>query len=225
MSVMQKSFCIINSWVVKKMNDINQYLDKIKSAAEKYFDSWHEYTNILYEVEKPHFYHLGELTEETQKEYDVWRLENEAAINKSLENEDKYVDELFAQSTFAGAILELAYAGIKRFSTNRETYSLVNEVIKPGSKFSRFCIGRIENKLPIGLIILGGRNLHNHINEDELKEPNITIFNILTGKGFSKYINSYYDIDGGQRYNVLSNLIHLLNWNSFVEFKKIYLIC
>lgn len=202
------------------MTDIQEYLTKTKSAVEKYFEGWYEYSSILYEVKKPHFSNWGEYTEEVHKKYKKWQIENEEALNKALKNEERYVDELFAQSTFAGAILELAHAGLKRYSTNQKSHPLVSHVIKTNSKLSQFCVGRIENRLPIGLIVLGGRNLHNHIDEDKLREPNLTIFNVLSGKSFSKYTNSYYDIDAGQRYNVLSNLIHLLKWNSYKDFEK-----
>jgi len=67
---------------------------------------------------------------------------------------------------------------------------------------------------------LGRRNLYNHIEEDTLREPDNTIFKILAGESFTKYKDSYYDIDGRQRHNVVSNLMHLLKWQDYNHFEQ-----
>jgi hypothetical protein len=201
------------------MDTIEEYLDKVESAITTYLNGFYEYNKILSERDIPAFYYASNDDGKNKLEYEKWHKEHEKEIEADISLQNKYVAELFAMSTFSGAILQLAYLGINLFSNNKTIHPILND-IKNNSKYSRYCIGRIEHGLPIGLVILAGRNLYNHIDDQELRQPNIINFNTLSGKSFEKYTNSYYDLENKQPHNIVSNLMYLLGWFEFVDFQS-----
>jgi len=59
-----------------------------------------------------------------------------------------------AKSTLSGGIVQVAYTGIKQFSSNINVPQNCEKFdITPGSKKATFCVGRKVHDLPIGLII------------------------------------------------------------------------
>jgi hypothetical protein len=68
-----------------------------------------------------------------------------------------------AKSTLSGGIVQVAYSGIKQFSTNVDVPQNCQEYdISPGSTKAKFCVGRKVHDLPIGLIIYAARIQYNH---------------------------------------------------------------
>lgn len=78
---------------------------------------------------------------------------------KSLELE-------FSRAILAGSILQVAYTGLKEYPTNKPLTPLFKKFgINPSQQAVKFCIGRTQFDIPIGLLIYSGRIQYNHWEE------------------------------------------------------------
>ena len=69
----------------------------------------------------------------------------------------------FSRATLAGAILQVAYVGLKEFSINHTISPQCQAFgVEPGGKATKFCIGWTVHDIPVGLLIYSGRNQYNH---------------------------------------------------------------
>ncbi|MCG8085306.1 MAG: hypothetical protein JAZ13_06290 [Candidatus Thiodiazotropha taylori] len=201
------------------METIENYLDKTESATKKIFEGIDDYINILRESRSPVFVSGILDDEERKKEYEKWATEHEEEIKAFLDAQNKYVDESFAMSTLCSSLLQIAAMGIQKYSKNTEVAEGFSSLIKEGSKPAKFCIGRLERDIPIGLIIYAGRNQFNHL-DDKLRELNTSIFEKLCQiESFSNkgtfYRDPAFDLNNEMLVSYASNITSLLGWRSY----------
>lgn len=165
------------------MNSAEEYLKRTESAVIKIFDGINLYFNILHNSPPPIYIGNAGDTLSQKPTYRNWVAANKNTIQSSFKAQREFWAEDFALATLCASLLQIAAMGLQWFSENEEIPEDLPEVllsrIKPKSKSVKFCIGRRVRNLPIGLIIYAGRNQSNHMDDDELKEPNKTIFNLL----------------------------------------------
>lgn len=200
------------------------YLVRTESASRHLFDAADTYQQVLRDTPLP--VTVSDVSENDAVEsrnLSRWFEKNREAIEKRREAERKYFAESFALGVLCGSILQVAAMGIQLFSGNTTVPTRYQDIIKPGSKDARFCIGRSVRSVPLGLVILAGRNQYNHINAEKLREPNLRIFDDLslnwpgsTGDGRK---DPAFDLKNDRLINYASNIVALMGWNNYVAYR------
>ena len=104
-----------------------------------------------------------------------------------------------AKSTLSGGIVQVAYAGIKQFSTNKDVPQNCQQFdITPSSTKAKFCVGRKVHDLPIGLIIYAARIQYNHWEDGTPSNP--------TAKGIFRHLLS------ARRDDMWHDMVYELDW-------------
>lgn len=207
------------------MEQIKDYLLKTKSAVQKIFEAYNSYLELMRIPQRPAFFSLGDLDSiENKLTYEKWQIENKEVLDERRRKDDEFVFELFARSMLGGAILQFAYNGIKIFSNNNKVPEEFRNLIQTHSIAAKFCIGRLIDDLPIGLIIFAGRNQSMHYDEKDLKEPSKTVFSRLANwysPKFKKWFtNSYYDLNNENIIHYADNILFKLGWSEYIFYEK-----
>lgn len=102
-----------------------------------------------------------------------------------------------AREVVAGSILQIAYFGIERYAVPADKSqgalrfeSEMNRLIRenPSTRWKKqrpfelpngFCVGRDIGLLPLGILVLAGRNQYNHYSDTRLSVLNEVVFNQL----------------------------------------------
>lgn len=201
------------------METIRDYLSKTESATRKLFDGVESYLKILRKVKTPVFVHDHVGEEESQRLFAEWAKKNEKWLQAYADASNEYVDQIFAQATLCGAILQIAAMGIKKYSTNNTIPDELNGLPKIQNA-RKFCIGRIVNDTPIGLIIYAGRNQSNHLDDRDIREPTKSIFKRFAQIGPSRFVKVPYqdpsfDLENPEIASFSSNVTYLIGWRSY----------
>lgn len=107
--------------------------------------------------------------------------ERKDGLNKYLELAGQYFDLKLSEATFAGAILQVAYMGIRIFSSNDRIPPNASGLVKASQKSAvPFCIGREIHGIPLGLLIYAARNQYGHWDEEMPHEVTRNVFSALT---------------------------------------------
>ena len=85
-----------------------------------------------------------------------------------------------------------------------------------------YCIGRRVREVPLGLVIVAGRNQYNHIDDNDLRDPNVTVFEWLaTRHGYGAGIRDPgFDLSAGLVWNYPSNLTSLIGWRNYEAYES-----
>lgn len=199
------------------MEQIQEYLSKTKSAVQKIYEAYNSYYELMRIPERPSFFIVGDPdSEENRIAYKKWQTENKEVLEERHKRDNEFAFEFLARSTLCGSILQFAYNGIKILSKNNSVPDDFKEIIKPKSIPAKFCIGRIIDDIPLGLIVYAGRNQAMHYDENDLKEPNKTVFYKLANwysPTFNKwFVNSYYDLTDKNVIHYAENILYKLEW-------------
>lgn len=159
------------------MRSADEYLNRTASAVKKLFEGIDSYTSRLKETVPPIFISSGANRGQADAEFEVWKKRHDAEIKASLQAQRDYFAESFALATLCGSVLQVAAKGFEQFSVNTVAPPEWAGVIK--GKYARYCVGRPVRAVPLGLVVLAGRNQHAHFGEEPLREPNVTVFDRL----------------------------------------------
>ncbi len=173
--------------------------------------------------ERPSFHYWGDFnSEENQKIYRTWVKENSNVLEERHNRDNEYAFSFFSRSNLSGCILQFAFKAIELFSSRGNTPPELAHLIKKYNA-EKFCIGRIVDNLPIGLIVYAGRNQSVHFNNLSNK-LNIEIFNKIAhwySERFNKwYINSYYDLKNEDLIHYGENILFKLEWFSYEKYEQ-----
>jgi len=207
------------------METIDQYLKQTESAVKRIYDSYYSYYELMKEPERPVFFYCGDTnTEEYRKERDKWEEENKDIIGERTKRDNEFAFETFARSTLCGAILQFGYTAIKLFSNNTTVPHEFKNVIKENTSAAKFCIGRVIEDIPSGLIVFAGRNQAMHYEDKKFNEPTPTVFYRLCNyysERFQKwYKNSYFDLDGSNHGHFAENILNKLEWMNYSLYEQ-----
>jgi len=208
------------------METIEQYLDKTESSIQLLIQGMDGYIQILRRVPMPVFVGSSENEAEFLEQYEAWQASNANQIQARKEVEDAYIAESFALANLCGAMLQMASMGIKMFGQEGNIPPSFNGLIQEKWGDTRkYCSGREIGGVPIGLIIYAGRNQYNHYDDrPKLKNPAKKVFELLSDLGVDDQglarVHPGYDLKNERIICFASNIISLLEWNTYDAYRK-----
>lgn len=203
------------------METIRDYIAKTESATKKLFEGIDGYVSVLKKVPTPVFVRDFVSKEQAQRETEEWARNNEKWFKAQAEAQKEYMDELFAQGTLCGGILQIAAMGIRKYSANTVIPVKVQGIPKIKNA-EKFCIGRKVRELPMGLIIYAGRNQYNHLDEENYREPTKAIFSQLAQMKYPNIeplLDPAFDLDNPGIITYSSNITAVLEWRSYEKYE------
>lgn len=199
------------------MQSGTEYLERTASAVKKLFEGVESYTAGLERAVPPVFVSSGSDRAQADAEFETWRRRHDAEIKAAFQAQRDYFAETIALATLCGSVLQVAAKALEQYSTAVAVPGDWAQVIK--GKHARYCVGRQVYGVPIGLVILAGRNQHMHFGEEPLREPNVTIFERLatfhTRASDPAYRDPAFDLDNKALVSFAHNITALLGWRSF----------
>ncbi len=206
------------------MQTATEYLNKTESAVRKLFEGIDSYISILKRHPTAAFATSYTNESDFHSQYEAWASANESLIRASLAAEREYIAESFAQATLCGAILQVAAKAIECFSKNTNIPGNWSAIVKVGSKAVPFCTGRLIRGVPLGLVILAARNQHTHFDDDELREPNISVFeHLAVNHGINSdqpFRDPAFDITNTGLVSYASNCTALMGWRTYEAYEN-----
>ena len=206
------------------MESAAEYLKRTESASRKLFEGIESYIGGLQRAVPPVFVSSSPNPQQAEAEFKAWERRHETEIAASLQAQRDYFAESFALATLCGSVLQIAAKGIENFSRNETIPHDWAGLIKPGQKVVRYCIGRVERSVPLGLIILAGRNQQMHFGDEPLREPNVTIFARLasfgTPDGDEAVRDPAFDLANKNLVSFAHNITALIGWRSFDTYQR-----
>jgi hypothetical protein len=140
---------------------------------------------------------------------------NTIDLQKVISPIREFSAQKYALANLCGSLLQIASMAITLYSTNNQVLPELSSVVK--GRNVKFCIGRLVRDIPLGLVILAGRNQYNHIDDDKLREPNLTVFKFLATRHGNRcnYIDPGFDLNTRLVWNYASNIIKLIGWQDY----------
>lgn len=201
-----------------ELDNLTDYLLYTKSAVTKIFSAYDSYLSLMKHPERPVFTSKNKFDSvEYKNEFQQWIKENELIIKRRIKNDNKFTFENFARATLMGTVLQFAFWAINSFSKNT-TVPADFPGIQEKSNTAKFCIGRLYDNIPIGLIIYAGRNQAMHLNEKPHKVT-IDVFEKLANSydPISKkhYKSDYFDLNNKNNINCAESITYVLGWRDY----------
>jgi hypothetical protein len=196
-----------------------EYLARTKSAAQHLFEDIATYLQILRNGRPPVLVGSYPTAADRDAALQQWMKEKAQEIEKGLAAERAFLAEKYALATLCGAILQIAFMAIRLYSKQDQVPEDLSSALK--APHALYCIGRRIRTVPLGLIVYAGRNQYNHIDDDQLREPNLTIFESLATKhGYGPGIRDpAFDLNARLAWNYPSNITSLLGWRHYASYE------
>jgi len=143
--------------------------------------------------------------------------ERKAALDRYLELAGKYFDLKFSEAMFAGAILQVAYMGIRIYSRNTSIPAKCSGFVRPSQNSAiPFCIGKEHHGIPSALIVCAARNQYNHWDEQP-HEVTKKVFDALSAAFYHNMLSDLAFELSNPTINVYANevLLVALGWKSY----------
>ncbi|MEQ1792999.1 MAG: hypothetical protein ABL970_02315 [Nitrospira sp.] len=202
------------------METLEEYIAHTKSAVQHLFGGVDAYLQILRSGCPPIL--DGSYSSEAERDAALkrWKKEKNQEIQKALEAERTFLAEKYALAVLCGSLLQIASMAIRLYSKNKHIPAEWSGSVN--AKLSAYCIGRLVRKVPLGLVIYAGRNQYNHIDEDQLHEPNRSVFEWLaTRHEYGESIRDpAFDLKTGFTWNYPSNITSLIGWRDYKTYEK-----
>lgn len=195
------------------MKDINEYLSKTESAVKHLFIGIDGYKNLF--IDQPVFSRSHSGIDDFYNQHHEYVKDHQDEFHAAELRLEKFFSEEWSMSVLCGAVLQMADKAIEIFSNDRESNldNLAQELKRVvGKNHKKYCIGRIISEIPLGLIILAGRNQHMHYDDDNLHDPGKTVFEILANSGEFPKIE--------RNRSLSSSVIALLGWNKYSDYES-----
>lgn len=199
------------------MKNIHEYLARTESATRKLYEG----VNFSFEMLMNSIRKGSLCPEESEEEIQRKLKESDVAQHRFIYYESIAMDAL------CGALLQIAFMGIRLFSENTsDVPDNFSEIIKPSNdrkKPVRFCIGRDVRNVPIGLIIYAGRNSYNHFDDDgDLNKTCKAVFaKLCLSDEFGICRDPSFDLNRKEdKTRFTSNIMSLLGWSAYEPFSK-----
>lgn len=209
------------------MQTLSQYIERTSSAAQILFDGLAKYRATLTEALVDPLVVSYSDDEDLEFQTREWASVNEEAITRQKEAFTTFAAETFSQATLAGAILQLASAAIEQYGQSRPLGPVARKFVPPSK--SQFWAGRTVRGLPLGTIILAGRNQHMHSSDEDFNPCTTTVFaHLATAHGFAGYETTSepgLDLAARDRGSPLlrsfaHNILFLTGWKEPADMRK-----
>ena len=200
------------------MQSAEDYLRKTESAVRLLFTGIDSYLQVLRQATGVVFV-SGELDDSKREaEFAAWLIENEQRLAAARVAERDFIAESFALDTLCGSVLQVAEKALELYGTNNVIPTGLPAAVK--SQHAKFCVGRPIRTVPLGLVIYAARNQHTHFNDDGLREPSSSVFNLLAtqhrfGPGI---VAPSFDLKNDRLLSYASNVTSLLHWRSYEQY-------
>lgn len=199
------------------MQTLDEYLVKTRSAVRHLFEATDAYRAVLDQAHMPIFISSTLNDEEREKELEAWLARHADAIQAAREAERRYFDESFALATVCGAVLQVADKAFECFSRHATIPAGWEGVLTQRS--ARYCTGRVVRNVPLGLVILAGRNQHMHFDDEEPRKLTVAVFDrmaIYHGRNTDPEIRDpAFDLRNDRLVSYAHNVAALLEWDSY----------
>jgi hypothetical protein len=204
------------------METPQEFLARTSSAVRHLFAGIDTYLLILRSARPPVLVGSYTSAEERETSIQQWAADKHEEIQKSLEAERRFLSQKYALAALSGSVLQIASMAIRLYSTNELVPADFVGIIKPGSVPAAYCIGRRIRGVPIALVIYAGRNQYNHVDDDDLREPNLTVFERLAvNHGYGDGIRDpAFDLRTRLVWNYASNVISLVGWTGYESYES-----
>ena len=140
---------------------------------------------------------------------------------KFLRDESNAMGLDIAKATLSGAIIQVAYSGIKQYSTNKKVSKSCRQLGIPIKGKAKFCVGREIHSLPIGLIIYAARIQYNHWEEGTPKNPTAkdVFTHLRTVHLNDPWHDLVYELNWPRSRPVTHHVLQLeLEWNTYNDY-------
>lgn len=132
----------------------------------------------------------------------------------------EFIAESFALDTLCGSILQVAGKAIELYGSSTEIPLGLPNTLKV--HHAKFCVGRSVRTIPLGLVIYAARNQHTHFNDEAMREPSASIFQLLaTAHGYGgeqQIIDPAFDLNNQSLLSFASNITSLIGWRSYEKY-------
>jgi hypothetical protein len=204
------------------MQTLTEYLDKSESATRLLFDAINSYNEPL---RRDSLCFVSSTADDRNRtiEFENWAKQNKKEIALSYQAQQDYFAENFSKAAICGAVLQIAFKAIERYSQNNTIPPEWLSVIGKNKTAPKFCYGRQIRDIPLGLIIYAGRNQHMHFGDKPLLETSNDIFNRLAAFYCEKdksLRDSAFDLSNPRLVSFASNIISLVEWHSYEHYSK-----
>lgn len=200
------------------METVSDYFGRTESAVKTLFDGIHGYTKLL---KKPLVY-VGSDPAPDSPAFLAWQEQNREQIQAMLAKHRAFFAETFALSTLCGAVLQVAAKAIEVYSENTTIPGNVAGFVKASSTAVPFCIGRTIKDIPLGLIVLAGRNQHTHYNEEKLSAVNRGVFDQIAlcklPQTEETVRDPSFDLSNPRLVSFAANMTALMGWHSYDQY-------
>jgi hypothetical protein len=197
------------------MGTPQEYLNRTKSAVTHIFNGIDAYLQVLRNHRPPVLVGTYSSEADHAAAVDQWMKEKAEDIQKGLSAERAFLAEKYALAALCGSLLQIASMALRLYSKHDQVPAELSEFVKAGH--APYCIGRRVRGVPLGLVILAGRNQYNHIDDDGLRDPNVTVFEWLATKhAYGAGVRDPgFDLRAGLVWNYPSNITSLIGWRSY----------
>lgn len=206
----------------------DKYISETEHAVRNFFDCIGHYTELIKMGVSPCTTFRYGTEEEFQSEYKEWmsRPEIRDAHEIAEMAREEYRAQFFSMHAVSGSILHIACKAVELFSTSTELDSKYSHLLSGCTtnlkkKASKFCLGRDIRGIPLGLVILAGRNQYNHIEAGSDLDPlNKNVFEALatTHDYGQDILNPAFDLDNEGLVSYSSNIRGVIGWNSYESY-------
>lgn len=203
------------------METLDEYLGKTRSAVRHLFAAIDAYRAVLNEIRAPIFISSTLDDQERERELQAWLARHADAFQASREAERRYFDESFALATICGAVLQVADKAFECFSTRTEIPPDWQGILTEHS--ARYCVGRVVRKVPLGLIVLAGRNQHMHFHDANPHKLGVAVFDRLAiyhGHNTDPEIRDpAFDLRNDRLVSYAHNVAAILEWDGYEAYE------
>lgn len=199
------------------MQTLDEYLKRTESAVRTLFEGIQKYLSVIDRAHAPIFISSTQNEQEREAELQAWLDKNAGAIQAAREAERRYFEESFALATLCGSVLQTADKAFECFSSNEAIPADWAGIAKPGS--APYCIGKPIRRVPLGLVVLAGRNQHMHFEDEEPHKLTAAVFERLAtyhGRNTDPEIRDpAFDLRNDRLVSYAHNVTALLEWRSY----------
>ena len=203
------------------METLDEYLAKTKSAVRHLFEAVDSYRSVLDNAHAPIFITSTLDEQARENELQTWLESHADAIQAARAAERRYFDESFALATICGAVLQVADKAFECFSVHSAIPESWADVVTEHS--ACYCMGRIVRNVPLGLVVLAGRNQHMHFDDDKPRKLTEAVFDRLAvyhGRNTRTELRDpAFDLRNDRLVSYAHNVVALLTWDCYESYE------
>lgn len=202
------------------MESPSEYIKQTEHAARqliedlKYYDQLLQRTRDTFTISP-----FWAVNDEWNHKATDWLRQNREQIERHRDLSREYTGSKVSRSVLAGALIQIAYAGLKLFDGPKDRNSMSKRLkynLDEGwpSKIKKFARGREVHGISLGVIVYAARNQYNHFEApDEFRSPIKVVFRCLC-----EHTHSLDNWNSGQPQSY--SVIKMIGWDSYSIYEQ-----